>query len=258
MQKRLITISDISCIGKCSLTTALPILSALGHECCVLPTSLLSAHTAAFPEYTFYDLTSQFTDIVSHFEKREVAFDGILSGYLTGPKQSQLVEQFIGTHAKGEIPVVVDPILGDHGKLYSGFNEEHVKAARTLCAKAHYILPNLTEATLLLGKPLPQNETSYSLDEVKQLATQLTELGTDKVIITGVPKDGTVGIIGYCKSTNSHFEYFNARQQGIFHGTGDIFASTLCGALSNNKTFDEQWKHLSSTVLSTRRSGPPC
>ena len=95
MQKRLVTISDISCLGKCSLTTALPILSALGHECCVLPTSLLSAHTAVFPEYTFSDLTSSMEDVIGHYEKRAISFDGILTGYLTGPAQSQLVERFI-------------------------------------------------------------------------------------------------------------------------------------------------------------------
>lgn len=231
MQKRLITISDISCIGKCSLTTALPILSALGHECCVLPTSLLSAHTAAFPEYTFCDLTPQFTDIVSHFEKRGVAFDGILSGYLTTPVQSRLVEQFIGTHDNGEIPVVVDPILGDHGKLYSGFTAEHVNAARSLCGFAHYVLPNLTEATLLLGKPLPTHSESYALEEIRALAKELTLLGVNRVIITGVPKAGTVGIIGYDKESDQWFDYFNERQQGIFHGTGDIFAAAFFGGI---------------------------
>lgn len=234
MQKRLVTISDISCLGKCSLTTALPILSALGHECCILPTSLLSAHTAAFPEYTFTDLTSSMEEIIGHFEKRDVSFDGILTGYLTGPAQSQLVEAFIKAFQTDNTPVVVDPILGDHGKLYAGFTNKHVKAARSLCGKAHYILPNLTEATLLLNKPLPQNAEDYSLEQIHELAMELTQLGTDKIIITGVPKDGRVGIVGYCKTTNTHFEYFNQRQQGIFHGTGDIFAAAFFGGISHN------------------------
>ena len=231
MQKRLITISDISCVGKCSLTTALPILSALGHECCILPTSLLSAHTAAFPEYTFTDLTAAMEEIAGHFEKRKVTFDGILTGYLTGPAQSQLVETFIEKFGQPNIPIVVDPILGDHGKLYAGFTQEHVLAARALCGKAHYILPNLTEAALLLKKSLPQTADDYSMEEIKQLATELTELGTDKVIITGVPKNGRVGIVGYCKTTNTRFEYFNERQQGVFHGTGDIFAAAFFGGI---------------------------
>lgn len=231
MQKRLVTISDISCLGKCSLTTALPILSALGHECCVLPTSLLSAHTAVFPEYTFSDLTSSMEEVIGHYEKRDISFDGILTGYLTGPAQSKLVERFIHKFNLPNAPVVVDPILGDHGKLYSGFTLEHVEAARSLCGKAHFILPNLTEAALLLNKPLPQNADDYSIEQIKQLATQLTELGTEKVIITGVPKNGRVGIVGYCKTTNTHFEYFNERQQGIFHGTGDIFAAAFFGGI---------------------------
>ncbi len=231
MQKRLITISDISCMGKCSLTTALPIISALGHECCILPTSLLSAHTAAFPEYTFSDLTEQLTDIVGHFEKRKVAFHGILTGYLTGPAQSKLVEQFIETFGDHKIPVVVDPILGDHGKLYAGFTDAHVKAARDLCRHAHYILPNLTEAALLLDQPLPTHSESYSMKEIHALAKELTHLQVNKVIITGVPKDGTVGIVGYDKETDEWFEYFNRRQQGVFHGTGDIFAAAFFGGL---------------------------
>ncbi len=234
MHKRLITISDISCLGKCSLTTALPILSALGHECCILPTSLLSAHTAVFPEYTFTDLTSSMEEIIGHFKKRDVSFSGILTGYLTGPTQSQLVETFIEGFSVPNVPVVVDPILGDHGKLYAGFTEEHVKAARSLCGKAHYILPNLTEAALLLNKPLPQNVDDYSLDQINALAMELTQFGSDKVIITGVPKNGTVGIVGYCKTTNTHFEYFNERQQGIFHGTGDIFAAAFFGGICHN------------------------
>lgn len=238
MQKRLIAISDISCLGKCSLTTALPILSALGHECCVLPTSLLSAHTAVFPEYTFLDLTEEVKEIAQHFQTRNVSFHGILTGYLTGPAQSKLVEGFIETFGGHNTPVVVDPILGDHGKLYSGFTGEHVEAARALCGYAHYILPNLTEAALLLGKPLPTQEDSYSSREIRDLAKELTTLGVDRVIITGVPKEGTVGIIGYDKSTDQHFEYFNQRQQGIFHGTGDIFAAAFFGGLCH----DLPWK----------------
>lgn len=231
MQKRLIAISDISCVGKCSLMTAAPILSALGHECAVLPTSVLSVHTAVFPEYTFSDLTPQMREIIAHFEQRQVTFDGILTGYLTGPEQSAVIESFLSTFGHPGAPVVVDPILGDHGRLYAGFTDAHVKAAAALCSKADYILPNLTEAALLLGSPPPDDTTPCSLEKAKTLAADLTALGVPRVIITGIPLDKEIGIVGYDATADNYFYHFTPFQKGVFHGTGDIFAAAFFGAL---------------------------
>lgn len=231
MQKRLIAISDISCVGKCSLMTAVPILSALGHECAVLPTSVLSVHTAVFPEYTFSDLTPQMRDIIAHFAQRQVTFDGILTGYLTGPEQSAVIESFLSSFSRPGAPVVVDPILGDHGRLYRGFTNEHVTAAASLCRKADYILPNLTEAALLLGQPPWDDSVPCSLEKAKTLAAGLTALGVNRVIITGIPLDKEIGVVGYDAAVDSYFYHFTPLEQGIFHGTGDIFAAAFFGAL---------------------------
>ncbi len=233
MQKRLMVISDISCIGKCSLMTASPILSAMGHECAVLPTSLLSAHTAAFPEYTFCDLSRQMEEIIAHFSKRELTFDGILTGYLTSPAQSATVEGFIDRFRTSHTPVVVDPILGDHGRLYAGFTTDHVEAAISLCGKADYILPNITEAALLLNREPPTDEHPLPVEQIRQLAKELTDLGVPRVIITGVPRDNTIGIVGYDRDNRTYLEHFTPYQAGVYHGTGDIFAAVFFGAVCN-------------------------
>lgn len=231
MQKRLIAISDISCIGKCSLMTAAPILSALGHECAVLPTSVLSAHTAVFPEYTIADLTDPLAQIIAHWQKRQVSFDGILTGYLTGPEQSKLIESFLQKFGKADIPIVVDPILGDHGRLYAGFTPYHVTAAASLCRHAQYILPNITEAALLLGQTPPEDIFPEAPALAAALAKDLTALGPSRVIITGVPKQNKIGIVGYDAETATLFEHYTPRQEGVFHGTGDIFAASFFGSL---------------------------
>ena len=235
MQKRLLTISDISCMGKCSLTTALPILSVLGHECVPLPTALLSAHTAAFPEYELTDLTDSFGRILDHFERRQVSFDGILTGYLTTARQFDRTAELLTVY-KGKIPLVVDPVLGDHGRLYAGFNEEQVKAARLLWRQADYLLPNLTEAAFLLGET-PFSEGSDP-DEayLRETAEKLAQFGAC-VMLTGVTRGDRIGVYVYHGGNAAYFS--TPRQEGIFHGTGDILAAAFFGLLAGGSSPEE-------------------
>ena len=155
--KRAVTIQDISCFGKCSLTVALPIISAMGIETAVIPTAVLSTHTGGFKGYTFRDLTGDIPQIASHWEKLGLSFDAIYTGYLGSPDQVQIVSDFFDSFGKEDNFIVVDPVMGDAGKLYAGFTDELVCGMRKLCAKADYIIPNMTEAALLLDIPYDEN-----------------------------------------------------------------------------------------------------
>ena len=151
LMKRAVTIQDISCFGKCSLTVALPIISAMGIETAVIPTAVLSTHTGGFEGYTFRDLTGDIPGITSHWKKLGLGFDAIYTGYLGSPAQVEIVSDFFDSFNTDENFIVVDPVMGDSGKLYSGFTGELVDGMRRLCSKADYVIPNMTEASFLLG-----------------------------------------------------------------------------------------------------------
>ena len=213
--KRILTVQDLSCIGKCSLTVALPIISVLGIEACALPTALLSNHTA-FKDFSFFNLSEQAREITKKMSSFE--FDGIYAGYLGNIELIDTVCSLVDAHPNSII--FVDPVMGDNGKLYTGFTEEYPEKMRKLCAKANYIAPNITEASFLLNKPI---------DDVFLAAKELCELGPDVSIITGVISNNKTGAVAYKKSSNEFFEYYHSTIPRLSHGTGDIFASVFFG-----------------------------
>lgn len=233
--KKVVTMQDISCVGKCSLTVALPILSAMGIETAVIPTAVLSTHTM-FQGFTFHDLTNEIIPIMEHWKKEKFRFDAVYTGYLGSVEQIGIaVKLFDEFGAEGL--KIVDPCMADMGKLYAGFTEEFVRKMAVLCAKADIICPNLTEASFLLNIPYV---TEYDEEYIRTVLKKLTGLGVRKAVITGIVLDGVhLGAYSYDSDADRYFSYFTDKESESFHGTGDIWASTLCGALIQKKTFDE-------------------
>ena len=233
--KRILTIQDISCVGQCSMTVALPILSACGHETCILPTALLSTHTGGFGRPSVVHFDDSLTDLWRHWQRNSITFDAILVGYLGSlgavETAGQILEEML---APGGVSIV-DPAMGDHGKLYSGFDEGYVRAVKTLCGKAGILLPNVTEAALLSG--LPYRET---LDEeyVNQLLDGLDHPCT---VLTGVGyAEGKTGVVLREGQRQRYYAHNHVGQS--CHGTGDIFAACFTGALLQEKELYEAVK----------------
>ena len=223
--KKIVTLQDISCVGKCSLTVALPIISAMGIEACPIPTALLSNHTA-FESFSFCDLTDEIKPVTDQFKKQNFKFDGIYSAYLGSKRQVDIVSEFIDDF---KTLTLVDPVMGDHGKLYSGFDKDFPKAMRKLCKKADIIVPNVTEAGFLLGY---DNALTYSSKkELKEHMFKLCDLGPEICVITGIEADNKLGAAIYNKTTDEFDLYSKNKIVRTFHGTGDIFASVLFSAL---------------------------
>lgn len=226
--KRIITLQDISCVGKCSLTVALPIISAMGIEACPIPTALLSNHTA-FDSFSFLDLSTEMKNIKEQFKKQEFKFDGIYSAYLGSKEQVDIVAGYIDDF---NALTLVDPVMGDHGKLYSGFDKDFPETMKKLCRKADIIVPNTTEAGFLLGydSPIPYSSET----ELKEHMKHLCLLGPEICVITGVEKDNKLGAAIYNKTTDEFDIYLKNKIPKAFHGTGDIFASVLFSSLIKN------------------------
>ena len=231
-QPRVLTSQAFACLGKSSGSTALPVLTAMGLECALLPTALLSTHTG-FPEATFLPLTQQMTEIIAHWRKQDLRFDAMYLGYLAAPVQAALVGEVVEKLANPGCVVVLDPVMGDNGNLYRGFDDRRIAAARSLCGKANVLVPNLTEAALLLGRDYDPNPNVAALDSILE---GLLALGPDTVILTGVPGDGDrLGIAGKCRGGDV-FTYFHEKAARGYFGTGDIFASVLTGNLVRGAT----------------------
>ncbi len=230
--KRIVTIQDISCIGKCSLTAALPIISAAGVETAIVPTAVLSTHTQ-FQNFTFRDLTDDMEPIRKHWEKENFQFDAIYTGYLGSIRQIDLVKDYFQTFQTEKTQIVVDPAMADNGKLYTGFDTHFAKKMGSLCSQADIILPNISEACLMLGVPYPGEDASE--DVVKELLLKLAGLGSKIAVITGVSfADGSLGFLGYDTQTKQFFSYGTKKIPYKSHGTGDVFASAFTGALVND------------------------
>ena len=226
--KRIMTIQDISCVGKCSLTVALPIISAAGVEAGILPTAVLSTHTM-FSKYTFCDLTSEITPIADTFKALDIDFDAIYTGYLGSFEQLGLVGKFMDDFKKDGATVLIDPVMADNGVLYKGFTEEFAAAMAKLCSKADIIVPNITEASFMLGIPYNPN---YDESYIRDLLKRLTGLGCPKAALTGISfEDDKIGVYYYDSEKDSYFSYFNEKLPVSFHGTGDIYASSALGAM---------------------------
>ena len=226
--KRILTVQDISCVGRCSLTVALPIISAAGVEAGVLPTAVLSTHTM-FPKFTFCDLTDEIEGISKTFCELDIGFDAIYTGYLGSFRQLGLVSELFDRHKTEGNLIVVDPAMADNGKLYPAFSPEFARAMAGLCGKADLIIPNLTEAAFMLDIPYTEN---YDEDYVKDVLKRLTGLGAKCAALTGISfEEGKIGAYCYDSRTDKYFSYFNDKLPVAYHGTGDIFASATVGAL---------------------------
>ena len=230
--KRILTIQDISCLGQCSLTVALPIISACGIETCVLPSAVLSTHTAGFSGYTFRDLTEDMPAIRAHWQAEGVAFDAIYTGYLGSTKQISYVADIFDTVGAENCKKIIDPAMADNGNLYPGFDAAFVEAMKGLCAKADYLVPNITEAAFLTGM---EYKTEYDRDYIDALLKALLALGAKNVVLTGVGyAPGKTGVVVLENGQYSYYEH--DKLPNSCHGTGDIYASAFVGALVRGKS----------------------
>lgn len=225
--KRILTIQDISCFGKCSLTVALPLLSAMGIETVILPTAMLSTHTL-FKGFTCKDLSDQLIPVTSHWKQEGITFDAIYTGYLGTEEEIDTVIGIIDAFRNEHTLVFIDPAMGDNGKLYPAFDEHYAKKNAALCAVADIADPNITEAAFLTGLPYREH---YTEDYVREMLLALAALGTKTPILTGVSlSEGKTGAMGYDAEKKEFFNYQNDRIPAAYHGTGDIFSSVLAGA----------------------------
>lgn len=233
--KRILTIQDISCLGKCSLTIALPTLSAMGLETVILPTALLSTHTM-FKNYTVKDLTDQLLPIARHWESENVRFDAIYTGYLGSAEEIDIVKEIFSMFRAEDTLVFVDPVMGDNGKLYPAFNMDYASLNADLCAAADLIAPNITEACFMTG--VEYRET-YDETYVTDLLQKLSALGAKVSLLTGVSlSPGKTGVMGYDSRSQTCFRYQNDLVNARYHGTGDLFSSALVGAVLNGATLE--------------------
>ena len=236
--KKILTIQDISCVGQCSLTVALPILSACGMETCILPSAVLSTHTAGFSGFTFRDLTDDMPAIQEHWKKENIKFKAIYTGYLGSIKQIGYVRDILKTMGTDDCVRIVDPAMADNGQLYSIFNQDYVEAMKVLCGEADILVPNITEACFLTDE---EYKETYDEGYICNLVEKLKALGAKTVVLTGVSyESGKTGVVVY---ENGRMEYYKHDKiaKGS-HGTGDIYASAFVGALMNDKSVYEAAK----------------
>ena len=234
--KRVLAIHDISCFGKCSLTVALPILSACGVEVTALPTAVLSTHTGGFTGFTYRDLTQDIMPIVNHWKTLDIGFEAMYSGFLGSFEQIDMVKEIFDTFRKDGGITLVDPVMADNGNLYSIYTMEMAKGMAGLCAKADIVVPNITEACFMLDKPYKEE---YTQEYIEDLLHGLLELGPKQAVLTGVSfENDKLGAA--CLQRGGQVEYyFQTRIEGYYHGTGDVYGSALLGALLNGKMLPE-------------------
>jgi len=224
--KRVLTVQDISCVGQCSLTVALPILSACGVEAAVLPSAVLSTHTAGFTGFTCRDLTSDMPDIIEHWKKEKIYFDAVYTGYLGSAEQIEYVKAIFDALLKDGGSRIVDPAMADNGRLYPAFDLAFVEEMKKLVALADIVLPNITEACFLTGV---EYREKYDEEYVNEIVSKLCELGAKSVVLTGVSYDDeTTGVVVYEGGETKYYRH-EKMPKGC-HGTGDVYASAFAGA----------------------------
>ena len=253
--KRIVTVQDISCFGKCSITVALPLVSAMGVECAIIPTSILSTHTGGFKNFTFTDLNEDIPKIAKHWKEYDIKFDSIYTGYLGNEKQINYVIDFISKFRGENTLVFVDPAMADKGKLYAGFDKEFPSHMARLCAIADIIVPNITEASFLLDIPYTEE---YDEEYIKDVCKRLSALGAKKVILTGIHfGNETQGAYFYDSESGKTYYYCRETIDAAFHGTGDTFSSVLCAALTKGYTYENAIKiAVDFTVLCIEKTLP--
>lgn len=225
--KRVLSIQDVSCFGQCSNTVALPIISACGHECAIIPSAVLSTHTGGFEGFTFKDLADEIPKIGQHWAKTDVLFDCVYTGYLGTSAMVKSVAQIMDDCLIDGGIRIVDPAMADNGKLYPGFDEEYVEAMKWLCSQADIILPNITEACFLTGN---EYQEDYDQEYVQKILSDLDELCGGCVILTGVSfKSDKTGVMIYEAGFCSYYEH--DKIDVSYHGTGDVFSSVFVGSM---------------------------
>ncbi len=226
--KRVLSIQDISCFGKCSLTVALPIISACGVETVILPSAVLSTHTGGFSGFTFRDLTDDVPKIAQHWRRENISFDAIYTGYLGSTKQIDYVIDIINDY---DCMAIIDPAMADGGKLYVGFDNEYVTAMKRLCAKADIILPNITEACFITDTEYKENYDKAYIDNLLESLKKLTDA---TIILTGVSySDASTGVLVADRAGEKYYQHKKIATN--YHGTGDIYASAFTGAIMQGK-----------------------
>ena len=238
--KRILSIQDVSDVGKCSLTVALPVISAAQVEACVLPTAVLSTHTM-FKHYTVADLTDEIEPTVECWQKEGISFDAVYTGYLGSYRQMELIEKLVDVFKTDDSFFFVDPVLGDAGKLYARFDQAFANRMALFCAKADFIVPNMTEASAMLQIPYP--ETRQTPQYVRDVLRKLVELGPKVAVLTGVDcEPGKLGIVGFDSRKNEFFSHFHDEFPGRYHGTGDLFASAAVAALARERSIPDAFR----------------
>ncbi len=234
--KRVMAINDISGFGKCSLTVILPIISACGVEVSVVPTAVLSTHTGGLDGFTYRDLTDDIIPFTNHLKSLNLNFDVLYSGFLGSCKQIEIIKNVFKKFKTEENFILVDPCMADNGKLYRVYDNDMVKEMKKLCLKADILVPNITEACMLLGC---EYKLYFSEKEIRDMLKELINFGCKKAVITGInyPED-KVGAACYDKLEDKFSFYFKSRVSGNFHGTGDIFASVLIAGLLNGMSLN--------------------
>ena len=224
--KKILTIQDISCYGQCSITVALPILSAWGYETAILPSAILSTHTSGFKNFTVHDLSNEIPKIINHWKNEHIKFDALYAGYLGEVEHIDLVIQIKNELLNKGAEFILDPVMGDNGKLYPAFNEKYVKAMRRLIKEADIILPNLTEACFLTKT---EYKEEYGEPYIKDIVNKLIDLGAKKIVLTGIAYEKEMtGVVVF--DGNEYHHFIHQKIEKSYHGTGDVYASTFLGA----------------------------
>lgn len=231
-QKRLIAVNDISGFGKCSLTVALPIISAAGVETVCMPTAVLSTHTGGFTGYTYRDLTCDMPAMGEHWKSIDIRPDAIYTGFLGSFEQIDIVKKIVRDFKREDNLFIADPCMADHGKMYTVFDMKFAKAMASLCAMADIILPNITEACFMVNEEVIEGVQTKGY--IEGLLNKLLDMGAKNVILTGVSfEESMLGAACMGQDRVPHY-YFENKLDGTYHGTGDVFASSFCGALLND------------------------
>lgn len=257
-QKRIVAIHDISCVGKCSLTVALPILSAAGAETSIIPTAVLSTHTGGFTGYTYHDLTDEIIPITNHWQELNLHVDAIYTGFLGSFEQIDIMKQVFDAFKTKDNLIYVDPVMGDNGSLYTIFDKEFAKGMASLCKKADMIIPNITEACFMLDEVY--QEPPYEQSYVENLLKKLAEMGPKRVVLTGVSFDeDQLGTAVYDSETGAIDYVFAKRIDGYYHGTGDVFGSAMLAGLINDcslkRSAEIAVNYTVSSILRTKDAG---
>ena len=231
---KILTIQDISCFGQCSITVALPIVSAFGIETAILPSAVLSTHTSGFTDFTVRDLTEDLPEIRKHWEKEEIDFDAVYTGFIASIEQLDYIKDIIDSRLKPDGLVFVDPAMADHGEFYNRFDHECADAMRELCKLGDFILPNTTEACYILHKPWKEE---FSREEMLEMANELSAFTKRYFILKGDTNDeGKLGMIVLDKQEGTCEIVYNDKIDYVSHGTGDVFASSFVGSTMVGKS----------------------